>query len=84
MSTGTSNKGLMTVAKTCPESMLNAATATAIASSKLLFSAVKATEAVKGSCTMYSPLKQNITIMVNRSATMVIWLIFEMNLQQHC
>jgi len=46
MSTGTSTKGPMTAANAAPESMPKTATATAIASSKLLLAAVKASVAV--------------------------------------
>ena len=44
--TGTSTSGPMTAANAAPESMPNTATATAIASSKLLLAAVKASVAV--------------------------------------
>src|SRR4030066_2252902 len=46
--TGTSTSGPITAANACPEAMPNTATATAIASSKLLLAAVKAMLAVLG------------------------------------
>lgn len=48
ISTGTSTSGPMTAANAAPELIPNTATATAIASSKLLLAAVKASVAVLG------------------------------------